>query len=310
MSTTTLPGTEREIAAGAAISLRGLRKHFGPVRAVDGVDLTVAPGEVLALLGPNGAGKSTTVDLILGLTRPDAGEVHVFGRRPDQAVRDGVIGAMLQGGALIEDATVGEVVGMVAALHRRPQAAATALAEAGVADLVKRRCKKLSGGQRQRVRFAIALVSDPDLLILDEPTAAMDVETRRHFWHNIRALTATGKTVLFATHYLEEAESYADRVVLMRAGAVVADGTVAQIRATAAGRTLRAVLPGSDHGSLVLLPGVTHADLRGEHATIASTDSDATLRALLNHYPGARDIEITTVGLEDAFLALTSQEDK
>ncbi|WHT20931.1 ABC transporter ATP-binding protein [Crossiella sp. CA-258035] len=310
MPTATLTGADREIAAGAAIHLRGLRKHFGPVRAVDGVDLTVAPGEVLALLGPNGAGKSTTVDLVLGLTRPDAGEVHVFGHRPDEAVRNGVIGAMLQGGALIDDATVGELVRMVAALHRRPQAAAAALAKAGVAELAKRRCKKLSGGQRQRVRFAIALVSDPDLLILDEPTAAMDVETRRHFWQNIRELTSTGKTVVFATHYLEEAESYADRVVLMRAGTVVADGTVAQIRATAAGRTVRAVLPGSAHGTLGELPGVTRAELRGEHATLASTDSDATLRALLARYPGAHDIEITTVGLEDAFLALTSEEDK
>ncbi|HKN55243.1 MAG TPA: ABC transporter ATP-binding protein, partial [Amycolatopsis sp.] len=155
------------VAAGAAVHLTGLRKYYGDVHAVDGIDLTIAPGEVVALLGPNGAGKSTTVDMILGLSKPDQGDVNVFGRKPNDAIRGGMIGAMLQGGALMDDLTVGETVGMVAALHRKPMPVAEALRRAGVDDLANRRSNKLSGGQKQRVRFAVALVSDPDLLVLD-----------------------------------------------------------------------------------------------------------------------------------------------
>jgi ABC-2 type transport system ATP-binding protein len=224
-----------EMAAGAAVRLTGLRKHYADVRAVDGVDLTIAPGEIVALLGPNGAGKSTTADMILGLTKPDNGEVTVFGTSPDKAVAIGAIGAMLQGGALLDDATVSEMVTMVASLHRKPMPVKEALRRAGIDDLADRRPTKLSGGQKQRVRFAVALVSDPDLLVLDEPTAAMDVGTRREFWKSMYEYTASGRTVLFATHYLEEAEEFADRVVLMRGGKIVADGSVAEVRALAGG---------------------------------------------------------------------------
>ncbi len=203
------------------------------MQAVDGVDLLVAPGEVVALLGPNGAGKSTTVDLLLGLTCPDGGKARIFGRSPREAVAAGEVGAMLQDGALLEDATVGETVGLVAALHRRPLPVAEALRRAGVAELAGRRCNKLSGGQQQRVRFAVAIVSDPDLLVLDEPTVGMDVATRRSFWHSMRHFSDAGRTVLFATHHLEEAQEFADRVVLMRSGRITADGSVAEVRATA-----------------------------------------------------------------------------
>lgn len=220
--------------------LTGLRKHYGDVRAVDGIDLTIAPGEVVALLGPNGAGKSTTVDMLLGLTKPDAGSVTVFGRTPADAVAQGAIGAMLQGAALLEDLTVGETVGMIASLSRAPMPVSEALRRAGVEDLAGRRSTKLSGGQKQRVRFAVALVCDPDLLVLDEPTAAMDVGSRREFWKSMREYTDSGRTVLFATHYLDEAEEFADRVVFMRAGSIVADGSVAQVRAlVGGGRSVR-----------------------------------------------------------------------
>ncbi|HEY2063504.1 MAG TPA: ABC transporter ATP-binding protein [Amycolatopsis sp.] len=311
METTQAERGARDVAAGAAVHLTGLRKQYGDVRAVDGVDLTIAPGEVVALLGPNGAGKSTTVDLILGLSRPDAGEVRVFGKTAAGAVRAGMIGAMLQGGTLLDDLTVRETVGMVANLHRRPMPLAEALERAGITDLADRRANKLSGGQKQRVRFAVALVSDPDLLVLDEPTAAMDVGTRREFWKSMYAFTESGRTVLFATHYLEEAEEFADRVVLMRSGRVVADGSVAQVRALAGGRTIRAVLPGADDetGRLVgRLPGVTEFELRGERVAISSSASDTTLRALMTAVPDVRDIEISAVGLEGAFLSLTASE--
>jgi ABC-2 type transport system ATP-binding protein len=296
------------VAAGAAVHLTGLRKHYGDVHAVDGVDLTIAPGEVVALLGPNGAGKSTTVDMILGLTRPDAGDVRVFGRRPIDAVRAGLIGAMLQGGALMDDLTVGETVGMVAALHRRPMPVAEALRAAGVEELAGRRANKLSGGQKQRVRFAVALVSNPDLLILDEPTAAMDVGTRREFWQSMYSFTESGRTVVFATHYLEEAEEFADRVVLMRRGRVVADGSVAEVRALAGGRTLRAAVPGATEAVVAALPGVKEFELRGDRVAISTGDSDATLWALKAVVPAVHDVEISAVGLEGAFLSLTADE--
>ncbi|HEY7598145.1 MAG TPA: ABC transporter ATP-binding protein [Actinophytocola sp.] len=286
--------------------LAGLRKHYGQVRAVDGVDLVIAPGEVVALLGPNGAGKSTTVDMLLGLTKPDAGTVTVFGASPHEAVADGSIGAMLQGGALLDDATVGETVAMVASLHRKPLPVAEALRRSGIEDLASRRCNKLSGGQKQRVRFAVALVSDPDLLVLDEPTAAMDVASRRDFWRSMHSFTESGRTVLFATHYLEEAETYADRVVLMRSGRVVADGSVAEVTSLVAGRVLRAAIPGATESVLRVLPGVSEVEVRGEQVSISSRDSDATLRALLQTFPQARDIEVAAVGLEGAFLSLTS----
>jgi ABC-2 type transport system ATP-binding protein len=293
---------------GAAVMLAGLHKSYGDVHAVAGVDLVIAPGEVVALLGPNGAGKSTTVDMLLGLTRPDAGTVTVFGASPHEAVATGTIGAMLQGGALLDDATVGETVAMVASLHRSPMPVAEALRRSGVEDLANRRSTKLSGGQKQRVRFAVALVSDPDLLVLDEPTAAMDVQTRREFWKSMHGFTNAGRTVLFATHYLEEAESYADRVVLMRAGRIVADGSVAEVTSLVAGRVIRTVVPGATEAALALLPGATEVEVRASNATISTSDSDATLRALLATYPQAHDIEVTAVGLEDAFLSLTSDE--
>jgi len=290
-----------------AVALSGLRKHYGAVAAVDGVDLVIRPGEVVALLGPNGAGKSTTIDMILGLTAPDAGQVRVLGRSPAAAVREGAIGAMLQNGTLLDDLTVGETVRLVASLHRHPMPVERALRRAGAEDLAHRRANRLSGGQSQRVRFAIALVSDPELLVLDEPTAAMDPATRRDFWKAMYEDTAGGRTVLFATHYLEEAEEYADRVVLMNGGRIAADGSVAEVRAAAGGRTIRAVIPGTDEAALRVLPAVTSCAFRGARAEIASADSDATLRALIERFPAARDIEVAAAGLESAFLSLTAE---
>ena len=294
------------VTAGAAVSLTGLRKSYGQVRAVDGVNLLIAPGEVVALLGANGAGKSTTVDMLLGLSKPDSGEARLFGETPARAVADGIVGAMLQEGSLLEDATVAETVGMIASLHRRPMPVAEAMRRAGVAELASRRCTKLSGGQKQRVRFAVALVCDPDLLVLDDPTSGMDVGTRREFWLSMREFTNAGKTVLFATHYLEEAEEFADRVVLMRTGQVIADGPVAEVRAAVSGRTLHAVVTGATESAMLALPGVKEAEVRGDRVELSCSDSDAALRALLAGYPQASDIEVKAVGLEAAFLALTS----
>jgi ABC-2 type transport system ATP-binding protein len=295
----------------AGIRTRALRKSFGPVRAVDGVDLDIVAGETVALLGPNGAGKSTTIDILLGLTRPDAGRVSVFGRDPQAAAQAGMVGAMLQSGGLLSEVSVGELVGLAASLYPRPMPVGEALERAGVAALARRRTNGLSGGEKQRVRFALALVPDPDLLVLDEPTVAMDVTTRRAFWASMRDLTASGRTILFATHYLEEADQFAGRVVLMAHGRVVADGPASAVKAIVGGRTIRATLPAATSTSelratLAGLPGVSAVDITGDTVTLRSTDSDAALRALLAGWPAARDIEVAGADLEDAFVALTT----
>jgi len=275
------------------------------VRAVDGIDVSIAPGETVALLGPNGAGKSTTIDMLLGLTRPDAGSVSVFDRTPEAAVDAGAVGAMLQTGSLIRDLTVRELITMMASLYREPMPVEEVLALSGLGVIADRRTQKLSGGETQRTRFAVALVSDPELLILDEPTVAMDVESRHAFWTSMRAFAERGRTVLFATHYLEEADDYADRAVLMAHGRVVADGPPTEIKAMVGSRSIRATLPDVPVDELTGLPGVTRADRRGEAIVLTCSDSDAAIRALLTRYPAARDLEISGAGLEEAFLMLT-----
>ncbi|WP_053203213.1 ABC transporter ATP-binding protein [Jiangella muralis] len=296
--------TERTLAPHA-VRLTGLRKSYGPLTAVDGVDLEVAPGEIVALLGPNGAGKSTVVDLVLGLSRPDAGTVAVFGRSPRDAVDAGLVGAMLQDGAMLEDATVAELVALFAAVHRHPLAVAEVLQRAGLADLAGRRATELSGGQTQRVRFALALVPDPDLVVLDEPTVAMDVATRREFWAAMRRFVAAGRTVLFATHYLDEADGFADRVVLLRDGRVVADGTPRHVKSIVAVRTVRATVPDLDEATLHALFGNDAVTVDGADVRIRTADGDGVLRALLARSPEAHDIEVTGADLEEAFLSIT-----
>jgi ABC-2 type transport system ATP-binding protein len=293
-------------ATGRGVVLSRLSKSFGPVRAVRSVDLLIAPGETVALLGPNGAGKSTTIDMILGLTSPDSGSVTVFGMPPRAAAAAGVIGGMLQTGSLVDHLSVRELVTMVASLYPRSLDVDRALRLSGTAELAGRRTHRLSGGQAQRVRFAGALVANPELLVLDEPTAAIDVEGRRTFWAAMREVAAEGKTVIFATHYLEEADAYADRIVLIARGRIVADGPATEIRAMVGGRTIRATLPDADAALLGALPGVSRAELHGEAVILSCADSDAALRALLDGFPAARDIEVHGAGIEEAFVALTA----
>lgn len=289
----------------AAVQLTGLTKRFGALTAVDGLDLTIRRGEVVALLGPNGAGKSTTIDMLLGLLRPDAGTVLLDGQPPAKAIAKGIVGALLQSGGLLPDLTAGETVRLTAALQQRSRPVREVLERSGVAEFADQRVGGLSGGQQQRIRFAMALVADPDLLVLDEPTTGMDVETRRGFWTTMRQETAQGRTVLFATHYLDEADAYADRIVLLRAGQVIADGTAAQIKAAVTGRTIRATVPGADLVGLAALPGVDRVETRGDVVMLHCDDSDTALRSLLST-TDAHDIEVTARNLEDAFIALTA----
>jgi ABC-2 type transport system ATP-binding protein len=299
----------RGIAASTGIELKGLRKTYrtssGPIEAVRGIDVSIEPGETVALLGPNGAGKSTTIDMVLGLTPPDGGEVTLFGSPPSQAVERGAVGAMLQSGSLIHDLTVRELLLQIASLYPEPLDLDETIALVGIDNIADQRTQKLSGGQAQRVRFALALVTNPDLLVLDEPTVGMDVESRRSFWETMRSAAAHGKTALFATHYLDEADAFADRAVLMAKGLVVADGPTTEIKAMVGSRTIRATLPSVPAAELEWLSGVSHAERRGEAVRLACSDSDAAIRALLEQYPEARDIEIGGAGLEEAFLELT-----
>ncbi len=290
-----------------AVELRGVHKSFGHVHAVDGVDLKIAAGEIVAILGPNGAGKTSTIDIILGLSQPSSGQVSVFGLHPRQAISRGLISAVMQTGGLLRDLTVGETVEYQASLFAQSQSPREALSRAGIAEIAERRVGKCSGGEQQRLRFAMALIPDPELLVLDEPTTGMDVEGRRSFWFAIRKDAEQGRTVLFATHYLEEADAYADRIILLRHGLVVADGTASEIKAMAAGRTVRATLSGATEALLRDIPGAETVEVRGETILVHSTDSDATARYLLTSTP-AKDLEISARGIEDAFLALTGDE--
>jgi ABC-2 type transport system ATP-binding protein len=288
------------------VTITGLRKRYGTVQAVAGVDVRIVPGEVVALLGPNGAGKSTTIDMLLGLTPPDEGAVRLWGLPPAEACRRGYVGAMLQTGGLLGGVTVREMVELMRGLAPDPLPIDDVIATARIRDIVDQRADRLSGGQTQRVRFALAIAGNPQLLVLDEPTVAMDVATRRAFWAAMRAWTARGRTVLFATHYLEEADAYADRAVLMAGGRVVADGPTTEVKAAVGGRTIRATVPGVDADELRLLPGVSTVEQHGAVMILRCVDSDAALRALLEGFPAARDFEVTGAGLEEAFLALTT----
>jgi ABC-2 type transport system ATP-binding protein len=299
-------GVVQGYGASRGVVASGLHKSYGPVKAVRGVDLVVPPGQTVALLGPNGAGKTTTIDMVLGLLKPDAGEISVFGLPPDGAVHSGLVGGMLQVGSLTRDLRVRELVSMVAGLYPAPLRVDEVLTATGLDEVAGRYTQDLSGGQAQRVRFAMALVGNPALLVLDEPTVALDVEARREFWASMRAVAAQGKTVLFATHYLEEADNFADRVVLMARGQVVADGTPNEVKAKVGTRTIRATLPGPPAALLASLPGVAGADRRGDDVVLQCTDSDMALRALLLQYPDAHDIEVRGGNLEEAFLELTS----
>ena len=293
----------------SVVSFEDVSKVYGRLRAVDRLSLELGPGQTVAFLGPNGAGKLTSLDMLLALRKPTSGRIRVFGSDPYDAVKSGRVGAMLQSGGLMPEVTVRELVTLVTGFHPRPLPVEQTLRQAGITDLAGRRVDRLSGGQTQRVRFALAIVGESDLIVLDEPTTAMDVETRQAFWATMNAEVAEGRTLLFATHYLEEADQAADRIVVINKGRLLADGTPAQIKARAGAKRLSFRLGQIDPAALRGLPALVHLDIRHDLVRIQSADADRTLYALLDAGYRPREIELSSIGLEQAFLAITAEDD-
>jgi ABC-2 type transport system ATP-binding protein len=310
------PGRDASLACSPerrdpALRFADVRYSYGAHVALDGLDFEVARGETLALLGPNGAGKSTAISLLLGLLHPGKGSIEVLGRTPRQAVAQGRVGAMLQTGSgtgLPPGVRMEAVLRMVRRLYEHPAPFDATVERAGIGPLLKRQTHQLSGGQAQRVRFAIAIAGNPELVFLDEPTAAMDVEGRRSFWRMIRQFGHEGRTVVFATHHLQEADQISDRVVVVNHGRVVANGPGATLKAAVAGRRVRFVCEQPDEKLLNELEGATDVTVCGKGVTVDSLDADATVRALVRKGVAFSDLEVTGAGLEDAFVALTKCE--
>ncbi|HEV8630759.1 MAG TPA: ABC transporter ATP-binding protein [Thermoanaerobaculia bacterium] len=291
---------------GAVVArLRGVVKRFGTVTALAGLDLELRRGELTAVFGPNGAGKTTAIKLLLGLARPTAGSVELFGHAPGDLEVRRRRGAMLQVGKVPETLTVGEHLELFASYYLHPLAVAEVLRRTGLERLAGRRFGELSGGERQRTLYALALVGDPELLFLDEPTVGMDVEARRAVWQEIRHTVDEGRSVVLTTHYLEEADALAERVVVLHQGRMLADGDPASIKRQAALRRVRCrtLLP---KATLLALPGVRQLIEEGDHVELLVAEAEPLVRELLALDPQVADLEVRSAGLEEAFLALTA----
>jgi ABC-2 type transport system ATP-binding protein len=289
----------------AVCELRGVTRCFGKVRAVDNLSLAIRPGQLTAVLGPNGAGKTTAVRLMLGLVRPTAGQVRLFDSDPSDRQARERTGVMLQVSRVPETLTPREHLTLFRSCYQAPFAMDELLAMAGLAEFADARFGTLSGGQRQRVLFAIAICGNPELLFLDEPTVGLDVEARRLLWNAIRTLVRDGRSILLTTHYLEEADTLADRVVVLQQGRIVADGSPEEVKQRVAGRHVRCItsVPVAD---IERIPGVQSVRPDGSGLVALTTDAEGLTRCLLARDRGLSGLEVSGVGLEEAFVALTS----
>jgi ABC-2 type transport system ATP-binding protein len=289
-----------------AVGLTEVAKSYGPVRALDRLDLEIPTATSVALLGPNGAGKTTAIGIMLGLLRPESGAVTLFGERPREAITKGRVGAMLQDAELMSGVKVGELLRFIRGLYPDPLDYDSTVRSTGLEQIVSRRTDRLSTGQAQRVSFALALIGNPQLMVLDEPTAGLDVRAQQVFWDDMKAYRASGRTVLFSTHYLEEADQNADRIVVIQSGRPVADGTPREVRAAGGADTVvRFRWTGPPHAGLDRLPGVTAVECDGSDVTLHTTDSDGTVWSLYDMRHDLADLEVTGGGLRAAFLNLT-----
>jgi len=286
--------------------LCGVVKRYGSLTALDGVDLVLQRGELLAVLGPNGAGKSTSISLLLGLIQPDQGRAELFGMDPVQIDARRRIGVMLQSAMLPLTLRVGELLRLVSSYYPDPRPLEESAALAGVSDLLKRPYGKLSGGQQRRVQFALALCGRPELLFLDEPTVGMDIDARRKLWAAMRALVAEGCSIVLTTHYLEEAEALAQRVVVMAKGRVLSDGSVDALRAQVPLTQIRCVTD-MDAGVISNWPHVAGAERDGSRIRISTSAAENVLRRLLDADASLSELEVQRASLADAFTALTDE---
>jgi ABC-2 type transport system ATP-binding protein len=298
--------TDRSADRATCARLVGVGKRFGGVAALDGIDLDVRSGELLALLGPNGAGKSTAIGLLLGLVRPDRGEARLFGLAPDSLDARRRVGVMLQSTAMPDTLKVGELLEETRSYYPDPLDADECARIAGIADLLGRRYGKLSGGQQRRVQFALAISGRPRLLFLDEPTVGLDVEARQSMWTTIRGLVRDGCAVLLTTHYLEEAEALADRVAVLGRGRLVAEGSVGQIRARVSQRRIRCVsaLAAETIGAW---PDVRSVCRDGERFEIVTDAPESVVRQLLSQDARLTELEVQRAGLAEAFIEITQE---
>src|SRR6266700_6647153 len=309
-ATASAAGYEGRHGATPVVSFENVSKQYGRLRAVDGLTLDLRAGETVALLGPNGAGKSTSLDMLLALRKPTSGTIRMFGDDPYTGVKSGRVGAMLQSGGLMPEVTVRELVELITKLQPNPEPVAATLKRAGIAQFADQRVDRLSGGQTQRVRFALAICGKSELIVLDEPTAAMDVETRRLFWNSMKEEVAAGRTLLFATHYLEEADQAADRILVINRGRLLADGTPEDIKKRAGAKRMSFRLADASEPFLLGLPGVVSLETRHDLVHIQTSDSDGTLYALLDAGYRPSEIEVGSLGLEQAFLAITAEDNR
>jgi len=291
--------------AAVIARLEGVAKSYAGRPVLKGFDLGLEAGAVVALLGPNGAGKSTVAGLITGRLAADAGTVSLFGRDPRDPEARARMGVMLQAAGLPDTLTVAEAVALHAGYFRRRLKTSDILAQAGLTDLAHRRCDRLSGGEKRRVHFAFAIAGSPDFLVLDEPTTGFDAEARRSMWRLVREKADAGVAVLLATHYMDEADALADRIVVVAGGRIIADDTPASIKAKVAGSMIR-VRTQMPLAALMALPAVTKVDLRGADATLLTTKARVTLEALFGADPSLIDLEVTSASLEDALADLIS----
>ena len=295
-------------AAQPVIELRGVSKRYGEKEAVSGVDLDVRAGEIVGFLGRNGAGKTTLISIMLGLRSPTSGTVRVFGGAPAAPSVRARLGAMLQESGVPMTLTVGEVVDLFRHYYPHALPAARVIAAAGLGGLVKVRVKDLSGGQRQRLYFALAMSGDPDLLFLDEPTTGMDIESRRNFWAHVRDIAAVGKTVLFATHILEEADALATRVVVIDRGRIALDGTPAQLKSRSLGKRVR--IRGDVTGAeAAAWPGVRRVEEVGGYLVVQTAEPESVLRRLFTEQRRLDEVTVDDAELESAFLDILSGEE-
>ncbi len=296
---------DKHVTRTTIAALKDISKHYGQITAVDGINLEIRRGELLVLLGPNGAGKTTSVNLLLGLASSTSGTAELFGLSPCEVRARRRIGAMLQGAQLGGHARVGETIALYSGYYLNPLPLAETLRMAGLEGLESRPAVKLSGGQKQRLMFALAVCGNPELLFLDEPTVGLDVEARHGIWTAIRDFKEQGRSVVLTTHYLEEADALADRIVVINRGRVIAAGTPAEIKQSVARRHIRCITR-LDSARISMLPGVSAVQQDGERLDIVAARPESVLFEMLRLDPALHDLEVTDARLEEAFLSLTN----